>query len=71
MDLVDGVLGVCGWQLLRGEHPVGGVDHALSVVVAQLHAGADDRAAKPLAQDLEEGWRTNVIKQTNTQSKCR
>lgn len=52
VDLVDGVLGVDGRQLLGGEHLVRRLDHALSVVVAQLHAGADDGAAEPLAQDL-------------------
>lgn len=49
VDLVDGVLGVDGRQLLGGEHLLWCLDHALSVVVAQLHAGADDGAAEPLA----------------------
>lgn len=53
VDLVDGVLGVDGRQLLGGEHLVWRLDHALGVVVAQLHAGADDGAAEPLAQDLQ------------------
>lgn len=42
VDLIDGVLGVHGGQLLGREHLVRGLDHALSVVITQLHAGADD-----------------------------
>lgn len=55
MDLINGVLGVHRWQLVSGEHLFRGLDHALSVVVTQLYAGADDRAAKPLIQDLWGG----------------
>lgn len=55
MDLIDGVLWVNRWQLLSREHLFGGFNHALSVVVTQLHTGADDCAAEPLAQDLEGG----------------
>lgn len=55
VDLIDGVLGVNRRQLLGREHLLWGLDHALCVVVTQLHAGADDGAAKPLAQDLQEG----------------
>lgn len=53
VDLVNGVLGVDGRQLFDREHLVWRLDHALSVVVAQFHAGADDGAAEPLAQDLQ------------------
>lgn len=53
VDLVDGVLGVDGRQLLGGEHLLWCLNHALGVVVTQLHAGADDGSAEPLAQDLQ------------------
>lgn len=53
VDLVDGVLGVDGRQLLGQEHLLWRLNHALGMVVTQLHTGADDGAAKPLAQDLQ------------------
>lgn len=55
VDLIDGVLGVNRRQLLGREHLLRGLDHALCVVITQLHAGADDGAAKPLVQDLQGG----------------
>lgn len=57
MDLINGVHGVHGGQFLSSEHLFRGLDHGLGMVVTQLHAGADDRAAKPLAQDLWGGVR--------------
>lgn len=53
VDFVDGVLGVDRRQLLGGEHLLWCLNHALGVVVTQLHAGTDDGAAEPLAQDLQ------------------
>ena len=53
VNLINGVHRVKRWQFLSREQLFRGFDHALSVVVTQLHTGADHRAAKPLAQNLK------------------